>query len=273
MRTAMILSLWALMLPVLNPSESERVISDAPAYPTISWQELPQGRIIEVVDSDTLKIELPAAGVTLEVDLAGVHGPGLRQPFGPEAAFFIKSLAQGEQVRVSWTDEGQPDARGRRSGVVYREPDGMCLNLELVRAGLAEAKTGSLGELDATIEAYAARAKSLGRGWVGGEEPMTDLARAATPKAGDEEPIEAHEHQTGPANASEAEAQKLFVTRSGSKYHRASCRFVTDSAIEITLEEASGRYDPCLVCHPPTLTPPTPTPPTLATPPDKKKPK
>ncbi len=257
MRTAMILSLWAFLLPVLNPSENERVIPDAPAYPTILWEDLPQGRVVEVIDSDTLKIELPAAGMTLEVDLAGVRGPGLRQPFGPEAAFFMRSLAQGEQVRVSWADEGQPDARGRRSGVLYREPDGMCLNLELVRAGLAKARTDSGTKWDTALEAYESRAIALGRGWVGGGEPMTahsatELVEIAVERA--EEGAQEHEDAV---EQPEAVERKLFVTRSGSKYHRHSCRFVTDSATEITLEKASGRYGPCRVCHPPTLTTPS----------------
>lgn len=265
MRTALILSLWTCLLPALTRSHENATIPEAAAYPTTAWQELPQGRVIEVLDSDTLSIEFPAVGMTLEIDLAGVHGPGIRQPFGPEAAFFTRSLSQGEEVRVAWADGGQPDARGRRRGVVYRVPDGLCLNLELVRAGLAKPKpsdSNEIGEeLGGVIETYAARAESLGRGWIGGAEPIS----AATPRSETVSPTpNPDDHANKEAHPDDQHAQaprdseKLYVTKSGSKYHRASCRFVTDSATEITLEEAHGHYEPCKVCHPPTLEDPDP---------------
>lgn len=44
----------------------------------------------------------------------------------------------------------------------------------------------------------------------------------------------------------------VYVTSTGSKYHRAGCRHLSDSKIEITLEEAKRNYEPCGTCHPPT---------------------
>ena len=41
----------------------------------------------------------------------------------------------------------------------------------------------------------------------------------------------------------------VFVTKTGTKYHRAGCSYLKSSANEITLEEAEGQgYGPCSRC-------------------------
>ena len=50
-----------------------------------------------------------------------------------------------------------------------------------------------------------------------------------------------------------AQAEKVFVTKTGEKYHRESCRSLSKSKIEISLKEAVPRYGPCKNCQPPTL--------------------
>lgn len=44
----------------------------------------------------------------------------------------------------------------------------------------------------------------------------------------------------------------VYITRTGTKYHRAGCRYLSKSAIPISLEQAKARYSPCSVCRPPT---------------------
>ncbi|MFR0961381.1 MAG: DUF4236 domain-containing protein [Dorea sp.] len=43
----------------------------------------------------------------------------------------------------------------------------------------------------------------------------------------------------------------VYITDTGSKYHRADCRTLKDSKIEKHLSEVKGSYQPCGVCHPP----------------------
>ena len=45
--------------------------------------------------------------------------------------------------------------------------------------------------------------------------------------------------------------QTVYVTRTGSKYHRSSCRYLRSSKIPTSLSEAKDRYSPCSVCSPP----------------------
>lgn len=44
----------------------------------------------------------------------------------------------------------------------------------------------------------------------------------------------------------------VYITDTGKKYHREGCRYLEQSKIEISLEEAKRRgYEPCKVCDPP----------------------
>lgn len=44
----------------------------------------------------------------------------------------------------------------------------------------------------------------------------------------------------------------VYVTKTGEKYHRSSCRHLSQSKIEINLEEAQSKgYGRCSVCNPP----------------------
>lgn len=56
---------------------------------------------------------------------------------------------------------------------------------------------------------------------------------------------------TPPAQTQKQEIT-VFVTRTGSKYHRAGCRYLAKSQIPMSLSAAkSSGYGPCSVCGPP----------------------
>ena len=46
---------------------------------------------------------------------------------------------------------------------------------------------------------------------------------------------------------------KVYITRTGKKYHRATCSYLRQSKIEIDLEDAVSSFSPCSRCNPPTL--------------------
>lgn len=53
----------------------------------------------------------------------------------------------------------------------------------------------------------------------------------------------------------QAETQKksitVYVTKTGEKYHRDGCRYLSKSKIPMSLENAKMGYSPCSVCSPP----------------------
>jgi hypothetical protein len=58
--------------------------------------------------------------------------------------------------------------------------------------------------------------------------------------------------QPAPAAQSDSKTQTVYITRTGKKYHRAGCRYLSHSSIPISLKDAkSNGYTPCKVCQPP----------------------
>jgi hypothetical protein len=47
-------------------------------------------------------------------------------------------------------------------------------------------------------------------------------------------------------------AQTVYITRTGAKYHRGDCRYLHSSKIRTTLSDAKLSYTACSVCKPPT---------------------
>jgi hypothetical protein len=45
----------------------------------------------------------------------------------------------------------------------------------------------------------------------------------------------------------------VYITKTGEKYHRDGCRFLSRSRIPMPLKEAVKRFEPCKVCRPPLM--------------------
>lgn len=54
-----------------------------------------------------------------------------------------------------------------------------------------------------------------------------------------------------PALKQTPQAVTVYVTKTGKKYHRDGCRYLSQSRIPMSLSDAKSRYDPCSVCNPP----------------------
>lgn len=58
--------------------------------------------------------------------------------------------------------------------------------------------------------------------------------------------------QKSTASSEKKESEVVYITRTGSKYHRGNCRHLAKSRIPVALDEAISRYGPCSACKPPT---------------------
>jgi endonuclease YncB( thermonuclease family) len=140
-----------------------------------------QGRVIRVLDGDTLDLELPDRS-RLRVRLAGIDAPERGQPFSKVATDQLSQWVLEREVRVSWVDQ-QP-ARGRAPGRVIGDVwlGERLLNRELVEQGLAWAYDAFLR--DPSLCAVEQRAREERRGlwrapqaqWI---PPWVHRARAA----------------------------------------------------------------------------------------------
>lgn len=99
------------------------------------------GRVVEIVDGDTLDIDL--GGARERVRLIGIDTPETKRPdtpvecFGPEATRRLSDLVPpGTEVVVSRDVEPRDDY-GRLLLYVYRYEDGLFVNATLVAEGFA----------------------------------------------------------------------------------------------------------------------------------------
>ncbi len=138
--------LWLLAaaaLPVLAACGATPGTTNRPPPPAAV--PLPAGvdtRVERVVDGDTIVV---AGGH--RVRLIGVDTPETKDPrrgvqcYGKEASAFLAGvLASGTSVRLVG-DVEQHDAYDRTLAYVYRLPDGLFVNAELVRRGYADVLT------------------------------------------------------------------------------------------------------------------------------------
>ncbi len=109
--------------------------------PTNEFKGKPAYRVVRVVDGDTVILSIE--GKDERVRLIGVDTPETVkpntpvQPYGPEASYFTKNLLTGESVyfETDPTGAGEKDRYQRDLAFLYRAPDGLFVNLELVRQG------------------------------------------------------------------------------------------------------------------------------------------
>jgi len=78
--------------------------------------------------------------------------------------------------------------------------------------------------------------------------------KVCSPPLASNAPASVAENSLSPSGGTQPAAQledTVYVTRTGAKYHRAGCRYLSKSMIPIPLKEAAQRYAPCSVCRPP----------------------
>jgi len=186
-----------------------------------------------VYDGDTIRLAGGERVRLLGVDAPELHHPERgEEPFGREAMELALSLVSGEAVELEYHD-GDALAGARRDiygrvlayvWVVRLGPDGrqqrICLNLELLRTGLARAtRSWEHPRLSQYVEAeQAARAEGVGF-WAGSP------SRSST---------------------------SVLVTRHGARYHRPGCPHVEGRKtrkLDLAAAEKRG-FTPCRRCRP-----------------------
>ena len=115
------------------------------ALSACSRDDLPAGtgRVVEVVDGDTIRVKL---GKTIEtVRLIGVDTPETKHPdksvecYGPEASERTKTLIGNGTLVLLERDANTRDRYGRLLAYVFRESDGLFVNETLLVEGFARA--------------------------------------------------------------------------------------------------------------------------------------
>lgn len=188
-------------------------------------------RVVRTVDGDTIVLLMDGKQET--VRLIGVDTPETVHPnrpvefFGKEASAFTRGILSEQDAYLDF-DLEQKDRYGRLLAYVYRASDGLFVNREIVRQGYGHAYTQfPFKHLDEFRRAEQ-EAREAKRGLWAGE------TKSAETKIADLAPADSI----------------VFVTRNGTKYHRAGCRHLSGDKIEMSREAAKMRYEPCRICNP-----------------------
>jgi hypothetical protein len=157
---------------------------------------------------------------------------------------FLDSLLMGEAVylRPEPSTTTPPSESSHSRACLFRAPDGLFANLEVVRQGYVKVQAEPPCEHLDLLRHYEQRARQAQKGvW------------ARSSRDGQSSVASAPESTTaGPSP--QAEEITVYVTKTGKKYHRAGCPHLQKSSRAITLKEALEKgYEPCSRCKPPTL--------------------
>lgn len=194
----------------------------------------PQWPVMRVLDAQTLLVRIQ--GRSVRVRLLGVQTPADDRS-AREAQRFLEDLLRGESVHLDDRSTEQDRRAGQVQAYVFRAPEGLLVNLEVLRQGYGTYAGGVEHPWGDLFAEYAQRARQQGRGLWRRPTAAAAITRAPT---------------TSPAGPQADPATLVYVTASGTKYHSASCRYARGgSARAIPLSEARRSYRPCTFCKPP----------------------
>ena len=121
-----------------NTDTAVGTIEPAMPYPIENFTQDTAFKVVRIVDGDTVIISYD--GEDTSVRLIGIDTPEPNEEFGKEATTFIQNLLQGESVYLRFGAE-RTDIYGRMLAYLYRAPDGLFVNLEIVRQGYGHLET------------------------------------------------------------------------------------------------------------------------------------
>ena len=214
-----------------QPGKSKKLsstIRSPMAYPSEVFVEDTAYPVTRIIDGDT--VEIRYEDDLTSVALIGVDTPETVHPekpverFGTAATAFLENLLLGESVYLRFEEE-RTDRYGRLLAYLFRAPDGVFVNLEIVRQGYGKVYTDFPFAHKALFEHYSGQAQQSGRGLWGAGDAVAPMR---------ETPV----------------TQTVYVTRAGTKYHRENCRHLGKSKIAMALDKAKESYSPCAVCKP-----------------------
>jgi endonuclease YncB( thermonuclease family) len=244
---------WAIVLvaaaATLLVTAEEPPMPELPAMSPPMLDGATRGKVIDVAAGHTLVVAgLDESGPT-NVRLIGVYVPVAGEAAAQAA---LDRMLRGEPVLVR-TEADWPlfDRADRLWAYVYRVPDHLYVNVELIRQGYGRLSARAPFPDQAAFRAYERRARKLGKGvWAPvTTQPTSQPAEAAAPVTKPvADPTQPPVTTTQPAAADVT----VYITPSGKKYHRRECHFAGSDPFALTVAEAKRRgYEPCSHCNPP----------------------
>lgn len=213
--------------------------------------------VLSVQDGDS--VTLLINNESRRFELIGADAPewieraSRQRAYATEARRFLTNMLLNERVLVFEPESGATDQLGRRRAYLFRLPDMTLVDLEIVRQGYGKVSTRADEPYAAALRWYEQRARELQRGvWGEASEPEPPAADPAP------SPVVQAPPTTTPAAPAPAETKPepkrdevwVWVTRSGSRYHREGCSHLTSSRTRVRRDSIKSTHEPCKTCNP-----------------------
>ncbi len=236
----------------VQPSQSAQ---DQPSQQEqVSQLKFIAGTVTKVVDGDTVYIKL-STGQEEKVRFIGVDTPEStiqHESYGERASNYTRNALNGKKVYLE-LDVGQRDKYGRLLAYIWlSQPQDVNdtqirkkqFNARLLLDGYAQLMTVPPNvKYVEYYTKYQTEAREANRGLWGLESSITN-------SDGSTNPTPSNTPLLLPSKSKQEVI--VYITNTGSKYHRDGCRYLSKSQIPISLSDAKARgYEPCKVCNPP----------------------
>ncbi len=237
---ALVLLLASVWTTAPDARGQEATDDTPPAVPVKDFTGQTACPVLRVAAGNEVVVRLEGQEATIR--LIGTYVPQT-VPEADEARTSVTRLLAGEAVFVAYEPNWSPrDREGRVWAYAYRAPDGLFVNLELVRQGYARVSSAEPFEHQKLLRAYERFAQKNGKGLWSAKAAREPASRPAV----------------APTSAPAAEEQAtgddvvVYVTEHGRKYHTQNCQHVRRGAAAVTLKEAKARgCSQCSRCKPP----------------------
>ncbi len=236
------------------------------ALETPPMVEVPQletmqlAEVVRVVDGDTVLLAIQGQEVSFE--LLGANAPEYieRDPtprkHAREAWFALHVLLEGESVYIHQDPAYRKTAAGRMTGFLFRAPDLLFVNQEIIRQGYAKHTPARSAMFREALAWWHQRAMDAEKG-IWSDDPVV-LVEPTQPEPTTPSPkIEPGPVKEPPATTptpqqvgGDSQDYFVYLTKSGSKYHTKECRYYSSSSRRVKVTDARKLHGACKVCKP-----------------------
>jgi micrococcal nuclease len=219
---------------------------ELPRFEEITPAELPAYQVVGIISGNTIVIDVNSQRI--KVKMTGITPA---EKYSGQSATFTKNLLRGENICiVKDPNRNEPNNTEMMAGYVYRAPDGLFVNAEIIRQGYARADKATIFKYSAEFQKLENFARERGKGlWSASEAANRTEPNNTSPTTQNKTPYaKTSATPKAPQNTTAAK-DIVYVTKTGKKYHRSGCSFLSKSSIPIQLEDAKAKgYTSCSKC-------------------------
>lgn len=252
-----------------HPDFANQHTHEPKGMPTLAISDesrLLEAKVVRILDGDTVLVDQNGKKIRIQLMAANApeYIPSDRTPerYSIEARKFLVHLILDEPVLIQYDPIAPRDRFGRRAAYLFRSPEMLCVNLELIRQGYAKYDVEQDSVYAEVFSYYNARAKMLARGiWnprrddrdavIDWKNDDTERAPSSVDQAQPSQAqSDATDTQVETGSTAADDGDMVCVTKSGTRYHKKGCSHLSEPNHAISKKEAKKDYLPCKSCNP-----------------------